>query len=131
MQDVPWQPSRRAVLVIGGLTIWPFVYAAMFVSVFAYTWLSVPQRPGAGEPLLFKYIFPLHCLTMLLMFALTGIYVFHAYKTDRIAADKKVLWVLILFLGNLVAFPIYWYLHMWRDTATPEKPPRTANTSAG
>jgi hypothetical protein len=63
---------------------------------------------------------------MLVTFALLALYVVHAFKTDRLASDKKVLWVIVLFLGNLVAFPIYWYLYMWRaERRAGFSPPRT------
>jgi hypothetical protein len=105
----------------------------IFLAWFAYMWFSVSRGSGTGtgEPPFFKYIFPLHCLTMLLMFALMGIYVFHAYRTDRIPQDKKVLWVVILFFGNLIAFPIYWYLYMWRAAPPADTPPIASSTSAG
>ncbi len=130
----PWQPSRPATIAIGLLSVWPFLYMGLFFAAFAYMWYSTPHRGQSGEPVIFKYIFALHCLTILLMFVLIGIYVFHAYKTDRIANDKKVLWVVILFLGNLMAFPIYWYLYMWTpvsQTGNVSSPPVSPDGSAG
>jgi hypothetical protein len=55
---------------------------------------------------------------MLLSFALTGVYVFHVYRSDRVEQDRKVLWVVILFFGNMIAFPIYWYFYLWREHAS-------------
>ena len=118
MADTPWRPSRGTVVAIGLLTLWPLLYMGLFLSFFVYMFTSMAHQQQ-GPPAFFMYIFPLHCFTMLLMFALTGVYVFHAYKTDQIPADKRVLWVVILFFGNMVAFPIYWYLYMWRATVPP------------
>jgi hypothetical protein len=113
MADAPWRPTRPTIIAIGLLTLWPFVYMGLFMASIAFSGFIRP--PGTDEPGIFRYIFPLHCLTMLLIFALIAIYIFHAFKTDRIDNDKRVLWVVILFLGNMVAFPVYWYLYMWRE----------------
>jgi hypothetical protein len=52
---------------------------------------------------------------MLLIFALVGVFVFHLFRTDRVDSDKKALWAVVLFLGNMMALPIYWYLYLWRQ----------------
>lgn len=54
-----------------------------------------------------------HLLKMLEIIILI-IYVRYLFKTDRVAQDKKTLWAVILFLGNMIAIPVFWYLHMWR-----------------
>lgn len=114
MPETPWRPSRPTTVLIGILSIWPFLYMLIFLGSFAFEWSAHQTGKRAAGADLFRYIFPLHCGTMLIILASTGIYIFHAYKTDRIADDKRVLWVIILFLGNMVAFPVYWYLYLWR-----------------
>jgi len=59
-------------------------------------------------------VFVLHLFTMLSMFVLMTIYVVHAFKTDLIPNDRRVLWVVVLLFGGIIACPIYWYLFMWR-----------------
>jgi hypothetical protein len=121
MPETPWRPSRATTVTLGVLSVWPLIYMAIFGMFFIYTWFSFanPQTPHAAGPpsRAFMYIFPLHCLTMLLSFALTGVYIFHAYRSDRLEQDKRILWVVILFFGNMIAFPIYWYLYLWREGA--------------
>jgi hypothetical protein len=124
MPEAPWKPSRPTVAVIGLLSLWPVVYMFLFMASFAWIFATFHnQGQRANEiPLLFKIIFPLHLLTMLLMFILMAVFVVHAYRTDRIENDKRVLWVVILFFGNMVAFPVYWYLYMWRAPAPAAGP---------
>ena len=114
MAQNPWNPKRPTVVLIGLLSLWPILYMCLFMVFFAYTFTSMQSQNANHVPLMFKIIFPLHLLTMLLMFALITLYVVHAYRTDRVEADKRVLWVVILFFGNMIAFPIYWYLYMWK-----------------
>ncbi len=44
---------------------------------------------------------------MALMLGLTVFYIVHVFRTDRVPADKKALWAVVLFLGNLLAMPFY------------------------
>ena len=72
------------------------------------------HQPPNGMPLIFKIILPLHILTMLEMFTLLAIYIIHLFKTDHVASDKKTLWAIVIFMGNILAMPIYWYLYIWK-----------------
>ena len=93
---------------------------------FMFTAITLPTSDGSsGPPLTFQIIFPLHALTMLEMFGLLAVYMMHVFKTDRIAQDQKVLWAILIFMGNMIAMPIYWYLHIWKDP-----PPAPEDTSA-
>ena len=71
---------------------------------------------------LFMLIIPLHLLTMLLIMALTVFYMVNVFRNDLVDKDKKVLWGVVLFMGNMIAMPIYWYLYIWR-----EEPPAVLN----
>ena len=126
MPSTPWQPSRATTIVLGILTVWPILYFFLFLGVMFFSFASMTS-PGHPPRVfeLFRYIVPLHLLTMLLMFALTAVYVVHAFRSDRIAEDKRVLWVVVLFFGNMIAFPIYWYLYLWRGGGG-RSPSRTA-----
>lgn len=121
--DRPWRPSRAVATLIGLLSLWPIIYFFLFfVGIgYVFTRVSAPGRAG-GAPDLFRYIFVAHLATMMLMIVLTTIYVVHAFKTDQIPQDKKTLWVVVLFFGNMVAFPIYWYLYLWPSAVATEPP---------
>ena len=28
--------------------------------------------------------------------------------------DKKALWAVVIFMGNALAMPVYWYLYIWK-----------------
>lgn len=128
MPERAWRPSRPATILIGIASIWPIVYMCFFMGFMAYSFSTMEQpgqkTGGFGFPALFKYVFVLHLLTMLLMFVLMAVYIIHAFRTDLISSDKKILWVIILFFGGILACPIYWYLYMWR-----QRPPVTPAAS--
>ncbi len=100
MPDSAWRPSRGTTILLGIVSVWPIVYMGLFIAAMAYSFIVAgpPDPEGFGE--LFKYIV-------------------HAYRTDLVPADKKVLWVVILFFGNFIAIPVYWYLYMWRPLKNP------------
>ena len=111
-ESQPWNPSAKTRILIGVATLWPPIYFVLFMMmVGSFFWLGDPSRKNAGAVLL-KYIFPLHCFTMLLSLALTAIYVIHAFKSDQFRQETRVLWVIILFMGNMFAFPVYWWLYL-------------------
>jgi len=45
------------------------------------------------------------------------IYIIHIFKTEKVPQDKKALWAVVIFLGNMIAMPIYWYLYIWKQEA--------------
>ena len=80
---------------------------------------SMVLFPGAegesGAPPLVLLIFPLHLLTMLIVMALMVFYIVNVFKNERVDKDQKVLWAVVLFMGNMIAMPVYWYLHIWKS----------------
>jgi hypothetical protein len=68
----------------------------------------------AGPPALFQYIFLPHIFTMLLTFVLVAFYIVHVFKNRALKDDRRVLWAVVLFMGGIVAAPIYWWLFIWR-----------------
>ena len=113
MTTPPWRPSKSTVYIVGALTAWPPIYFVLFISFLFFTFSSVGRGSGEAQSFdLFRLIFPLHLLTMVLMFALTAVYIVHAFRSDELPADRWTLWVIVLFLGNMLAFPVYWWLYL-------------------
>ncbi len=90
-----------------------FFFVVIFSSIFFMP--SDGSSEGGALPILFMVIFPLHLLTMLLIMGLTVFYIVNVFRNDRVDKDKKVLWAVVIFMGNMIAMPIYWYLYIWRE----------------
>jgi hypothetical protein len=118
--------SRGKAIALAVFTIWPIVYMVLFMG--AMFWMVMSDFSGGGHsgrpPTLFLIIFPLRLLTMLEVFALLVICIVHVFKTDRVPQDQKALWAVVLFMGNVIAMPIYWYLYIWR-APEPRAPARS------
>ena len=117
-------------ILLGLATLWPFVYMILFfVFVFSsFLFLSSSAGHEAGPPVSFMIIFPLHLLTMLWIMALTVFYIVNVFRNERVEKDKKVLWAVVLFMGNLIAMPIYWYLYIWKEPAVSLAGPASLNS---
>ncbi len=108
--------SRGKAIALGLFTVWPFVYAILFMSSILFLVvgeLASAVSPGA-PPDAFLLIFPLHLLTMLDVLVVQVIYVVYLFRTGRVPQDKKALWAAVLILGNMIAMPVFWYLYLWR-----------------
>ena len=49
---------------------------------------------------LFKIILP---LTMILLMVLLAIYIVNVFKNNTVESDKKALWAIVLFFGNIIS----------------------------
>ena len=92
-------------------TIWPFLYMILFMGVAISSIFLQGNEPGY----IWAIIIPLHILTMLWIICLTVFYMVNVFRNDRVNKDMKVLWAVVLFMGSIIAMPIYWYLYIWRE----------------
>jgi len=101
-------------LLIGIATLWPLLYMVLFFGFMFY--MIFPLWNGAEpDEKLFFIIFPIHMLTMIVVVALEVFYIVNVFRNDRVNKDMKVLWAIVLFMGNMIAMPIYWFLYIWRE----------------
>jgi hypothetical protein len=113
-------------LALGLVTLWPIFYVFLFIIFFFSAFLFGPgdAGSGAGVPPAMAVFLGLHLLTMLLVLALTVFYIVNVFRNDRVEKDKKALWAIVIFMGNAIGMPIYWYLYIWKDAAlTSPAPP--------
>ena len=115
-------------LLLGIATLWPIAYFFIFFIVIFATIIFRPEPgPGGGAPPLIAWILPLHLLTMLLVMGLTIFYIVDVFRNKRVEKDKKALWAIVIFLGNMIGMPIYWYLNIWKDPVVANQPPAQLN----
>ncbi len=108
--------SRPAKVMLGGLTVVPLAYIVFFVSVV----LSNIGGPGQGllsGPGGFAALFVAHGTVMLLIMGQVMLYAIHALTKNPTLTDgtQKAIWALILFMGNMLALPVYFMVYVWPD----------------
>lgn len=120
--------QKSGKLLLGIATLWPIVYFFLFfIVVFATVLLRPEPGAGGGPPPLIALILPLHLLTMLLIAGLTIFYIVDVFRNKRVDKDKKALWAIVIFLGNMIGMPIYWYLNIWKDPLPANQTPAQLN----
>lgn len=110
--------KRAAKIILGVATLWPLVHLVLFFGFMVsqiFLFSQKGSRPPAAIEGWFYVLFALHFVTLLWIVALLIIYIVNVFKNDRVPQDKKALWAAVLFLGNMIAMPIYWYLYIWRE----------------
>jgi hypothetical protein len=116
--------EKSGKLFLGALTLWPIVYFFIFLILIFATIVFRPEPgPGGGAPPMIAWIFGLHILTMLVTIGLTIYYIVDVFRNKRVDKDKKALWAIVIFMGNMIGMPIYWYLYIWKDPVVPSQPP--------
>lgn len=103
--------KKSSKILLAAATIWPLIYMLLFMGLFMFAMFLRDGGPGT----LWAVIIPVHLLTILLIMGLTVFYIVNVFRNDRVNKDMKVLWAVVLFMGSMVAMPIYWYLYIWRD----------------
>ena len=108
--------ARAMAAFVGLLTLWPPAYTLIFL------WRVLGT---GGDPALltgsdtFILLFRVQLVTMVLTFGLMAYFVVHVFNNDRLSAEGRAMWLAMLLLGNMFAFPLYWLLQVWR--ATPRR----------
>jgi hypothetical protein len=109
--------KKSTKILLGLATLWPFLYMILF---FVFVFSSILFMPGtrgeeSGPPFFFVVFIAIHLFTMFWIMALTVFYMVNVFRNDRVDKDKKVLWAVVIFMGNMIAMPIYWYLYIWKE----------------
>ena len=113
--------SRPLKLVIGALTALPLLYMLLFFTFIIGTVFWISMMPGeggsrsSGPPVAV-------CRSLRRTSRHHDVdvrpelfYIVFLFKTDRVPQDKKALWAAVLFLGNMLAMPVFFYLYVWPD----------------
>lgn len=122
--------GRFPKLLLGVISFWPVIYLFIFMGFFFIqfftffsTQVSSPQPTNITNTFtLFRTLFIMHLLTMLLILTLMALYVVDVFKNERVTQDKKALWAVVLLMGGMIAMPVYWYLYIWREPHDPSVP---------
>ena len=93
--------TAKVALLIFGLL--PIIYFLLFFTIV-----------GSGErttSLFFTFLFVITAISIPGVFI---IYVIDVYRNGMIVKDQKHLWAALLLFGNVIVYPFYWYLNVWR-----------------
>lgn len=107
--------NKNQAVFLAVFTAWPLIYMGLFLFLTIFMVISNIVSPSEKIPQFFVYILPIHFLTIFEIFGLIIFYIIDIFKTNRVDNDKKALWAVVIFLGNIFAMPVYWYLYIWKN----------------
>lgn len=120
-QGIKDNMTKRKAILLAIFTAWPFLYMIAAVCI---AFLIFPMNDYGGNfygnlppsmvSTFFRVFIPIHIATMVEMFVLLIYYIVHLVNTTEVAANRKVLWAVILLLGYILLMPVYWYLYIWK-----------------
>jgi hypothetical protein len=97
-------------------TLWgllAFSPLILFLIGFTLVNRSVPpdliMKEGELTPFLFIIVGNLYCLLILVIFLI------YLGRMEKIDNEKKWLWRGLMFFGNVLAIPIFWYFYIWKE----------------
>ncbi len=117
--------SKPVRILVGVGTVWIILYPLLFLA-FWFSMMTGFMSSQDPEPpflffSLFPAIFPVHCLTFIIQFALMAFYLFHIIKNTAASEVLRVILGVGTFFMPYIAMPVYYYLYIWR-----EQPPQWA-----
>ncbi len=111
--------TRRNVL--GFLSVWPIAYVPLLmvgglglagVSIAAESGLVAAAVPAVAASVFFTGMMIGHLALFASIFGLTIYYAWHALTQVEGSQEARLLWALLVVLGNALVFPVYWWIHM-------------------
>ena len=95
----------KILLLVFGLL--PYIYFILFFTIV-----------GSGESTTSLFFTILFAFTVISMPSAFIFYIVNVYMNKGVIREKKHLWAALLFFGNIIVYPFYWFLYIWRE---PEK----------
>jgi TM2 domain-containing membrane protein YozV len=112
--------SKNIKLLVGLLTLLPFIGFAFYIWTFIKIFMSIASS-GAPDSMAissnFVSIFTILLLTVLMSIGLLVFYIVHAVKNKSLTSDERLMWILLFVFISTIAFMIYWALKIWNNEA--------------
>jgi preprotein translocase subunit SecG len=113
--------TKKKAVILGVFTVLPFLYIISFITFWVKMFILLQNGEPNSLNHVFLIIFPIHFAIMIEIIVLLVIYIKDVFKNTYIEETKKTLWLLVLFFGNLIAMPIYWYINIWKHIPNEDK----------
>jgi hypothetical protein len=102
--------NKTIALAWGAASVLPFAFMLFFMT-------SIMIEPSTDDfeehSAQFDFVFQIGMWANASIFALLISYIVYLFKTDHVPKDKKALWAVVLFMGHVLAMPIFWYIYVW------------------
>ena len=109
--------NKRNKLFLGILTFLPIIYILFFLFPFIFISISSFNNKNFGPRIenYFPSLFILHILVMLILFSLFIVYLLNIFKNENLDQTQKLLWALLIFVGNVIAMVAYYFIYIFPE----------------
>ncbi|HEY4149363.1 MAG TPA: hypothetical protein VGM41_10555 [Chitinophagaceae bacterium] len=112
--------SKRGKIYLGIVSFFPIaffiIYTIYFLSMFTSAFRESVRQSGPPAFLLGNMGQMQISMTLSIVTALGLLiyYIIHVMNNRRLDSTERLTWVLIILLANVVSYPVYWYLKIWK-----------------
>ncbi len=120
--------SKQGKILLGMVSFLPLVfiiiYAIFYYSMFAPSFHESIQQNGPPVFLLGDMNQMQISMALLIITALGLLiyYLIHVMNNRLLDSTDRLTWILIILLANVAAYPIYWYLKIWKRPEQDQHP---------
>ncbi len=103
--------------------IWLVLSLAPLVYMIYFMRLIFRLTPSSVNEVDFDSVFRLHMSMILYSWLFISTYIIYIFKSSAVPQEKKALWAVVIFMGNMVSMPIFWCLYVWRSHVPSKQTP--------
>ena len=96
--------------VLGIASIIPLLYVVLFI-----LFVIINQNGLDGSITLPRYFLELHLSVALFMIFELIFFIIHVFRNKEMTTDRKILWAILLYIGSIITFPLYWFNNIYKD----------------
>ena len=116
--------SKKGKIMLGIVSLLPLLFILIYI-IFFFSMFSSGFRessPHSGPPVfLLNNMNGLSVTMILLVITALGLLIYdviHVMNNTRLDSSGRFVWLLVILLANVIAYPIYWYMEIWKSPAT-------------
>jgi hypothetical protein len=118
--------SQGQKLIVGFFTLLPFVLIPYYLYQFFHFFTEMMQNTFRHEEpdptMILEVMMPMFMAVGLMSLVSMGLlvfYIIHAVKNKAVVGNERLIWILLFVFVAHLAFPIYFFLRVWKDEDVP------------
>ena len=124
--------SKSGKIVLGALSFLPFVFVLGYFVWFIGLFINMMgtaggdyEHPGETPAYFFGNMIWMViwvALMAIFSFGLLIYYIIHVVNNKVIDSNERLVWILVFIFANMMGYPIYWYMRIWREAPGSNTP---------
>ena len=110
--------AKGSKIWLGIFTFLPIDLVIAYMVAFGLLVKDVILYGNENQPMpLFSSMFWLFVLMLAMGIVSFGLLVYYIILVVNsiVNTEEKLLWIILFLLGNVLAFPVYWYMRIWKE----------------